>query len=145
MSDKPQSNGDGMRYLQGQVSALAATVNDKVVPTLAEIKATLEVKNEQHDGEIAALFSGRRQHEERLTAIEKAYVPRETCERIHDRETISHTAMTAANIKDHDEFRGQIRGLDISVGKLVTIASLVSGGVSAVTHVVLYVLRAKGG
>lgn len=145
MSDKPNTNGDGLRSLQMQIAELAKTQNEKVVPTLAAIEAKLEIKTEQHDGEISALFAGRREHENRLAKIEQSYVPREHCERIHDREVSSLREQNQANVKEHDEFRGQIRGLDISVGKLVTISSLVAGGVSAITHMALYLLKVKGG
>ena len=100
----------------------------------AEIKGTLIGFKDASQSSIEALFEERRRHEDRLTTIEASYVKREDC-------AVAH----ADNRQEHAEFGKGIGGLNVSVAKIVGIATAANAVVFVALQILLALITRKGG
>lgn len=118
--------------LTTKIDGLGAALS-QVQADLAEIRATLTETKRRQESEIGTLFRVREDHDKRLAAIERDYTPRSACELKH-----------AESLREHERFRADIGALNVTTGKLVTIASVVSGVVSIAANLAAMLLKGKG-
>jgi len=91
---------------------------DKVLVSQAAMDSTLRAVAGAAETQTAALFEYRDQHEQRLSLIEKTYIPRETCERTHDQQRADGKGFERQNAQEHAEFRAQINAISIRMAKI---------------------------
>lgn len=91
---------------------------DKLVEGLATQSATLDGFKDMVEAQLPLLFDLNRKLDARVGTVEANYVPRDACNRNTDKQTETLDQFRARNQAEHDEFRGQIRGLSLNMAKV---------------------------
>jgi len=109
----------------------------------AGMNATLGALESLTKVQIEKLFSKHDAHEARLTQVEKTYVERATCQRVHDKAQEADDEQRALNQRDHDAFRVDLNRLSL---RMAWVGGAIAFGTAAVNWMVSnwHVLQAAG-
>lgn len=138
--------GEETKLLAASLDKLTAALVDRqgltdkietLVAGQAGIEATVSGFKDTVESQMPLLFELQRKVETRVSAIEASYVEREACDRNTDKQTETLDQFRQRNQAEHDEFRGQIRGLSLNMAK-------VGGGIAVATAVLNWVVSNWG-
>jgi len=112
-------NGDDVKAIFAKLDGVnegQAKLKAEVAGLSAEVRTSIK----QQAAEISALFKYRNEHEKRIAAVERSYVPRS-----------DHDTDVMANTSEHEKFRQAGNEMRLAWGKVIGAAVVIGMAVSA--------------
>lgn len=134
--------GEEIKLLAGSLDKLTEALVDRqglsdkietLVAGQAGLEATVSGFKDTVESQMPLLFELNRKLDARIGTIEANYVKRDACDRNTDKQTETLDQFRQRNQAEHDEFRGQIRGLSLNMAK-------VGGGIAVATAVLNWIV-----